>query len=63
MTRLTKFHGVYFAAHSLVPKGKQVLLNRGTPVLCVEIGAPIEDAECDEIWLHPDDYDAFMRKA
>lgn len=62
MTAATRLHGTMFCAAKTLPKGHQLLWNRGTPVLCVPIGAPIEDAECDEIWLHPDDYEDLMRQ-
>lgn len=62
MTQLVSFEGIFFSASALIPRGKQLLWNRGAPVLCVAIGAPIEDAECDHIQYHPDDYDIFRRR-
>lgn len=57
MTTLARFHGMLFQASDMLPKGMQLLWNEGRPVICVPVGAPIEDAVCDEIWLHPDDYE------
>jgi hypothetical protein len=60
LVQLERWHGILFSPSDLIPKGMQVLLNKGNPVVCVPLGAPIEDAECDHIQLHPDDYERLL---
>lgn len=57
MVQLERWHGVLFSPSELIPEGMQLLWNKGIPVVCVPLGAPIEDAECDHIQLHPADYE------
>lgn len=57
MAQLERWHGVLFSPSQFVPKGKQLLWNCGRPVICVPIGAPIEDAEFDHVQLNPADYE------
>lgn len=62
MTTLTRFGGMLFQASAMVPEGMQLLWNNGAPVYAGKLGEPIEDAVCDEIWLHPDDYNRLKQR-
>lgn len=45
------------AAHEMMPTGYHALKRRGDLVWIGRLGAPIEDADCDEIVLSPADYE------
>jgi hypothetical protein len=49
--------GFGLRASRIIPKGYHVLKRRGQVVWVGPIGAPIEDADCDCIVMHPDDWD------
>lgn len=57
MTQLERWNGVLVSPSNLVPEGKQLLWNDGVPTICVDIGAPIEDAVTDHIQFNPTDYE------
>ena len=57
MVQLEKWNGLLVSPSPIVPEGKQLLWNEGAPVICVAIGAPIEDAECDHIQFSPKDFE------
>jgi hypothetical protein len=56
------FNGLIIRASAGVKPGTQVLSTNGTVVAVVPLGAPIEDATCDTVMLHPDDYARLMAK-
>ncbi len=62
MTTLVRIDGMFFQASDLVPEGMHLLWKNGRPVYCGRIGEPIEDADCDEIWLHPSDYERLQNR-
>ncbi len=53
---MEEFNGLVVKPNPAVPVGTQSLLKRGRVVWTGALGAPIEDAECDEIQLNPEDY-------
>lgn len=56
------FNGVIIRASDSVQPGTQALSKNETVVAVVPLGAPIEDAACDTVILHPDDYARLMAK-
>lgn len=57
MAQLERWNGLLVSPSVLVPVGMQVLWKDHQPVICVPIGAPIEDAECDHIMFNPADFE------
>jgi hypothetical protein len=53
---LRMFHVVAIYPSALVAPGRQVLLRNGQIIFTDLIDAPIEDVDCDEICLNPDDF-------
>lgn len=55
-------NGLIIRASESVQPGTQALSKNGTVVAVVPLGAPIEDAACDTVLLHSDDYERLMAK-
>jgi len=61
MAQLERWNGLLISPSPLIPEGMQVLWKDNRPVICVPIGAPIEDAECDHIQFNPADFERLKR--
>lgn len=56
MSEIGTFAGMRFIANPLVLPNFHVLMADGKVVWAGPIGSPIEDALCDTIVCHPDDF-------
>jgi hypothetical protein len=53
---MSSFSGLKVETSLTVPMGSIALWKNGEVVYIGKLGDPIEDAECDTVMLHPDDY-------
>ena len=57
---ISRFSGLKIEVSPVVPEGNMALWKNGELIYIGKLGDPVEDAECDTVMLHPDDYARFV---